>query len=320
MRRFIIILSIILSIELPVMALAQEPAGGVINGQVVNGTEGGGSVAGVEVTLLTYIDGVLAETRTIRTDEEGKFQFANVALGHTYLVSARYMGVDYYYPATFSPEETEKFVEVGVCDVTASDEAIRIGLAYAVIDIAEESLQVTEVFWLVNEGDMTYAGEDGVLVFTLPEGAHDFTAPQELMPDYQFLGNNRVGYIVPFPPGERQLIYSYMLAKPDSGELTISLEIDYPADIFELMVAGEDIEVAVTQLAPAEPVVTDSGERFIHFRGENLARGSVLDLLISDVSKGHGMSTIILWVVMAVVIVGIAVYWLRKRVRVNRDE
>jgi hypothetical protein len=111
-----------------------------------------------------------------------------------------------------------------------------------------------------------------------------------------------------------------MLAKPDSGELTISLEIDYPADIFELMVAGEDIEVAVTQLAPAEPVVTDSGERFIHFRGENLARGLVLDLLISDVSRGHGMSIVILWVAMAVVIVGIAVYWLRKRVRVSKGE
>jgi hypothetical protein len=305
---------------LPVTALAQEPDSGVISGQVVNGTEGGGSVAGVEVTLLTYIDGVLAETRTTSTDEEGKFQFANVALEHTYLVSAKYMGVDYYYLATFSSEETEKFVEVGVCDVTTSDEAIRIGLAHTIIDVAEESLQITEVFWLFNEGDMTYAGKDGVLFFTLPEGAYDFMAPQELVPDYQLLDDNRVGYIVPFPPGERQLVYSYMLAKPDSGELTISLEIDYPADIFELMVAGEDIEVAVTQLAPAEPVVTDSGERFIHFRGENLARGLVLDLLISDVSKGHGMSTVILWVVMAVVIVGIAVYWLRKRVRVSKDE
>jgi len=314
MYRLITILAVLLVFGLPGAAFAQESAEGAINGQVINGTEGGGSVAGIEVTLITYINDVISETRTTKTDKEGKFQFDNVATEHEYLVSVRYVEVDYYYPVVFDPGETTAYVEIGVCDTTTSDQAIRIGLAHTIINIEEESLQVTEVFWLVNDGDRTYTGTDGVLVFTLMEGATVFEAPQELMPDYQFLDNNRVAYLVPFPPGERQLVYSYRLTKPSSNELAIPLEIHYPTDVLELMIAGEDIEVAVTQLAPAEPVVTDTGERFIHFRGENLPRGTVVNLRLSNVSGSSVPYSVILYVIIGVVIAGIAVY-LMKRMR-----
>jgi hypothetical protein len=320
MHRLIAILLTLLILGLPATALAQEPADGVINGQVINGTEGGGSVAEVEVTLITYIDDVMAGTRTTRTGEEGKFQFGNVATEHEYLVSAKYMEVYYYYPVTFEPGETTAYVEVGVCDATTSDEAIKVGLAHTIVSVEEESIQVTEVFWLVNDGDRTYAGTVGVLVFTLPEGALSFDAPQELMLDYQFLEDNRVTYLVPFPPGERQLIFSYLLAKSDSAEFTIPLEVDYPTDILELMVEGDDIEVAVTQLAPAEPVITGTGERFIHFRGEGLPRSTVLNLRLYDMSGGSGLPLIILWVIIAVVIVGIAVYLLKRKKRQDTNE
>ena len=314
MYRLITILAVLLVFGLPGAAFAQESAEGAINGQVINGTEGGGSVAGIEVTLITYINDVISETRTTKTDKEGKFQFDNVATEHEYLVSVRYVEVDYYYPVVFDPGETTAYVEIGVCDTTTSDQAIRIGLAHTIINIEEDSLQVTEVFWLVNDGDRTYTGTDGVLVFTLMEGATVFEAPQELMPDYQFLDNNRVAYLVPFPPGERQLVYSYRLTKPSSNELAIPLEVHYPTDVLELMIAGEDIEVAVTQLAPAEPVVTDTGERFIHFRGENLPRGTVVNLRLSNVSGSSVPYSVILYVIIGVVIAGIAVY-LMKRMR-----
>ena len=319
MYRLIIILVTLLILGLPGTASAQESAEGVINGQVINGTEGGGSVAGIEVTLLTYIDDVLAETRSAETDEEGKFHFHNIAIEHQHLLFARYMEVDYYQLAAFSSGETTIYVEVGVCDTTTSDEAIRVGLAHIIVTVEEESTQITEVFWLVNDGDRTYVGTDGVLVFTLPEGALSFEAPQELMLDYQFLKENKVTYIVPFPPGERQLAFSYIMAKLDSAEFTIPLEVDYPTDSLELIVEGDDIEVAVAQLAPAEPVITDTGERFIHFWGGGLPRSTVLNLHFYDTSRSSSLPMVILWVIIAVVIIGMAFYLLKKRRR-NADE
>jgi hypothetical protein len=321
MRRLIVILAILLAFGLPATALAQEPGEGVINGQVVNGTEGGGSVAEVKVVLITYAGDTIAETGTAITDDEGQFRFDNIPIDDEHLVTARYMGVDYYYPVVFEPGEKTTYVEFGVCDATTSDQAIRIGMAHTVMDVEEDSLEITEVYWLVNDGDMTYVGTDGVLVFALPEGAIGFEAPEELMPDYQLLDDNRVTYLVPFPPGERQLVYSYRLVKPDSDEFAIPLEISYPTDSYELMVGGEEIEVAVTQLAPADPIFASDGERFIHFWGEDLPRGTVINLSLSSLSESGGAFLTILWIIIAaVVIAGITFYLLKKGRRGKTNE
>jgi len=311
MCRLIVILAVLLVSGLP--ALAQDSDEGTISGQVINGTEGGGSVAGVEVTLITYINDAVAETRATQADGEGKFRFENVATEHEYLVSPKYMEVDYYYPVAFDSGGTAAYVEAGVCDATSSDQAIRVGLAHTIINVGEESLRVTEMFRLVNDGDRTFVGTDGVLVFTLPGGAVGFEAPQELMADYQFLDDNRVAYLVPFPPGERQLVYSYRLAKPDSNELTLPLEIDYRTDNLKIMVGGEGVEVTVTQLAPAEPVFTGTGERFIHFRGENILRGTVINISLSNLSEGSGVFFPILGVIIALLVAGMAVYLVKRR-------
>ena len=320
MYRLIAILAVLFVFGLPGPVFAQESPDGTITGKVINGTEGGGSVAGIEVTLLTYINDLIAETRTAKTDGEGNFQFDNVAVEHQYLLSARYMEVDYYYTLVFNPSETTAYAEVGVCETTTSDQAIRIGLAHTIMHIEEESIRFTEVLWLVNGGDRTYIGGDGVLVFALPEGATGFELLQGSGADYRFLDDNRVTYLVPFPPGERQLIYSYQLAKPDSDEFTIPLEFNYPADSFELMVGGADVEVAVTQLAPAEPIFTATNERFIHFQGVDLPRNTVINLYLSNLSGSSGLHFIILWVIIAMAIIGIAVFLVKRGKKGNTSE
>ena len=304
----------------PTSAYAQEPTEGTINGRVINSTNGGGSVVRVEITLIAYVNDVISETRTTIADEEGKFRFDSVATEHIYLVSARYMGVDYYYPVTFESGETTTYVEVGVCDVTTSDQAVRIGIAHTLINVEEDSLKITEIYWLVNEGDMTYVGTDGVLVFILPEGAFGFEAPSELMMDYELVDENTVTYLVPFPPGERQLIYSYRLMKPDAAEFTIPMKINYPTDSLEIMVAGENIEVAASQLAPANPVVTNSGERYIHFQGENIPRSTTINLRLSNLTGGSDFPFLIVWVIIGVVVVGIAIYLMSRKRRAEGDE
>ncbi len=314
-RLIMIILVILLVWVLPATALAQEPAAGTIEGQVINGTEGGGSVAGVEVTLIMFIDNVMAGTMAGLTDDEGKFQFLNIDIQNEYVVSAKYMEVDYYYTVSFIPGETTAYVEVGVCDATTSDEAIRIVLAHTIMDISEEDIVVTQVFQLVNDGDKTYAGTDSMLAFTLPEGVYSYEAPQYLMQDYQLLDDNRLAYLVPFPPGERQLIFSYSLAMPDSKELTIPFVVDYPTDSMQLLVSGEDIEVATAELTPGGPIYTDTGERYIRFWGEDIPRGTVINILISNLPGGGVVLFIIIGVVIVVIIAGIAVFMFRKKRR-----
>ena len=323
MRRLVIALFAVMLLLTGVTtasAYAQESAKGTIKGQVVNGTEDGRSVAAVEVTLLTYVNDTISEMRTVIADGEGKFQFDGIAREHTYLVSARHMEVDYYYPVAFESGESTTYVEVGVCDVTDNDQTIRIGIAHTVINVEEDGLKITEAYWLVNDSDMTYVGTDGTLVFTMPEGASGFKAPPELIMDYQLLGDNRVTYLVPFPPGERQLAYSYSLAKPDAAEFTIPLKVDYPTDSLEIMVGGENIVVAVSQLAPAEPVFTEDGKRFIHFQGENVQRNTMIELCFLNLSESGGSPLLVVGIIIAVLVVGITAYLIRKKRRAGSDE
>lgn len=301
-------------------AFAQDSGDGSIGGRVVNDTRGGSSVAGVEVTLLTYVDNALADAIIVKTDSEGNFRFDGIDPEHTYIVSARYLEVDYYYQVRFESGEAETYIEVGVCDTTDSDDAISVAVNHKIIDIEEESIKVTEVLRLVNDGNETYVRSDGVLDFQLPEGAFGFEASRELMTDFQLLDGNVITYLVPFPPGERQLVYSYRLPKPDEDEITIPLVIDYPADSVEVMVSGEDIEVSAGQLAPAEPVVNDAGERLIHFHGKYFPRNAVISLGIADLSGGGGFPLYIVWIIIAAAAAGIIIFTVVRKRRRGSNE
>lgn len=328
---FIVIIVTSLLSLLPATALADESDTGTISGQVINNTEGGGSVAGIEISLITYVDGVADEDKIEKTttDGEGRFQFDDVAIENEYLVSVTYMEVSYYYLAVFEDGETTADVEVYVFDTTDSDEFIRVEQAHTIISVVsaeenssvgEDYLLVTEFFVLVNDGDKTYVGTNGVLVFTLPQGATDVQVSQGEVSNYELLDDNRLTYLVPIPPEERQVSYSYTLPIPSLNSLTIPLQVHYPTDALDVMVSGEGIEVTTTQLIYADPVVMGTGKKFIHFRSEDLSRGTVISLHFSKAAGVGGTLFVVLYVIVGVVIAGIAVYLVKRIVGSKRNE
>jgi hypothetical protein len=321
MYKFLLCLLVLFILGLPGVALAQVPDDGTIDGQVVNETGGDGNVGGLEVCLFTYVDKEIQRSATTRTDDEGKFRFVNLVKEYKYLISVTYMDVDYYYPVVFSGDESSEYMEVAVCDTTKSDDAIKVVLAHKIIDFEEESAIVTEMFVLMNEGDHTYVGGEesiadgtqGILVFTLPHGATAFGAPAELAGDFQLFNDNKVNYDVPFPPGERQIIFTYNVPIPKTGELNLSFMADYPTDYLDIMIKSDSVEVSTGQLAPAEPVVTDTGDKYIHFTGQDISRDSVIDIYLVRVSSGTSFIFIIVFIVIVIIIIAILVYFVIKK-------
>ena len=321
-RISVFVLVILLATGPPGNLAAQGSEQGVIEGQVVNETEGGGSVAGLDVALIALVEGEIRESQTSQTDEEGRFRFTDILVAESYLVRVCYMQIDYYYPIDFSTDETEKSIEVPVCDTTTSDQAIRVHLLHVVLRAEDGYFSVTEVMWLLNEGDKTYVGSEetsfgeiqGTLVFALPEGATDFGVPEESVGDYFLVDNTTVTNTLVFPPGEKEIVFSYILDSPDSGELAIELFADYPTDVLHVMVQGKDVEVASTRLTPAEPIATETGEQFIHFTGDSLARGDTVDIRLSSVPGGDDNPLFtILGAIAAVLIIGLGAYLLVRR-------
>jgi len=217
MHKYITAIFILCMLAISTATYAAELPDGVISGQVFNMTTDGSSVTGDNITLLAIIDGAQEEMQTTTVDAEGNFRFENLPTEYQYVLVVNHTEVDYYLQIIFGEGETEKSIDIQVYDATTDNQAVSIRLAHAIIYVEEEFFTVSQVFWLVNDGDRTYIGTDGVLVFTLPEDAITFEAPKALMADYQLLDRSRVTYLVPFPPGERQLYFSYTLPKPDSA-------------------------------------------------------------------------------------------------------
>jgi len=327
MNKFVTIAIVMLILGLTGLAHAQESTDGVIDGHVVNRTAGGGNVSGLDVTLITFIDETIGGMKTTITDDQGRFQFTDLATdpSYVYLLSAHYIGVDYYRLVAFGANETSASAEVTVYETTASDEAIRVVAAHAIMVVEEESLSVTEILQFSNDGNRTYVGSEetaadgrkAILVFTLPQGATDFDAASELMQDLVFLGNSTFTDTLPFPPGDREVVYAYRLAMPSSNDASILLAINYPTDSFNLLVQGEDVEVSSDQLTLAEPIGTDTGEWFIHLKAENIPRGATLNIQLSRSSGGVDAASLALWIIVAVLILGIVVYVFKRKRRVS---
>ncbi|MFC1926389.1 carboxypeptidase-like regulatory domain-containing protein [Chloroflexota bacterium] len=312
MRKFIFILAALFMLTFPQAAIAEDSLNLVVDGQVINKTEDGGSVTGVDVSLISFLNETQEGIETSKTDEQGKFQFTSLSADYQYLLLVTYMGVDYYYEISFSDGETQISIEIPVFDTTTSDQAIRIILAHVIIRVEAETISVSKVLWLENTGDQLYMAEEGVtdgtLVFTLPAEATNFEASENLISSYVLLSGNKFVYDVPFEPGEMQLSYSYDLARPDSDDYSTTLYVDYVIDEFHLLVEGEDVEVSSTQLLPAEPIVTSEEKSYLHLTGGNLPRGATLDVQFSSLNKGGISIYIIILIIVAAIALGIIIY------------
>ena len=313
---------------LPGIAAAQNSGNSAIDGQVINETVDGGSVAGLQVYLFAYAGNEMQSTDATTTDEEGKFRFEGLSGENTYIVSVTYMEVDYYYPVVFSSDAGTEYLQVAVCDSTRSDESIRIALAHKIIGFQNENVIVTEMFVLVNEGDKTYVGDEksvtgdewAVLMFTLPEGAAGFQPAPEMAEDFLVLNDGRVAYTVPFPPGQLQLFFSYSLPMPRRNELALSFTSGYPTDYLEVMVKSDDIEVTTGQLIPADPVETATGERYIHYTGQNISRDSSIDIRLARSSGNSSFVLLLSIIIFAIVIVAVVLFFIKRNRPVGQPQ
>jgi LPXTG-motif cell wall-anchored protein len=84
-------------------------------------------------------------------------------------------------------------------------------------------------------------------------------------------------------------------------------------------VSGENVEVAVSQLAPAEPVVADTGERFIHFQGRDIPRGTEIILEFSGLSGDTASLIWLLWVGIGVVVAVVIIYIIIRKKKAVAD-
>ena len=322
MVKRIIVVALMLMMSLSAPVLAAEPGTGVIEGQLVNRTLGGGSVAAVPLSLTIYLNGAVADSVAAETDAGGNFVFAGLATaaGYEYQVTAYFQYAEYRSEIiSFGEGEETGPITIPVFDATRSEESIRVVMSHTIVYIDPGSLLVKEYQLLVNDSDRTYVGagpegNDGTLRFFLPADAVEFQPAPGLMESGIIESEGGFAESVPLLPGMKEVTYSYRIPY-ESGEYTLSKGFDYPVDVWNLLVRGEEVQVTVGRLFTETPLEVQ-GERFQHFSGADFSPGTI-EVKLSGLPKAGGGNPF-RWAALVLLAAAVLVagwYFFRKRGR-----
>lgn len=312
MVKRVALLAVIFALSLSATALAAENGAGTVEGQLVNGTANGSSVAAQTVTLKTFQNGDEMSSATTVTGADGRFSFDGLLTEpeYSYQASLFYQEAEYFgEPVSFTENETARSTDITVYDSTDDDSAIVIATAHTIIYTAEDHISVTEYYLFVNDSDRTYIGsreinDEGTketLSFSLPTGITGLQSMLGLMDCCIF--SSEEGFIdtMAVMPGMKEISYSYTV-ETGSGDYTLPLKIIYPLVNYDLFIQGSDVKVSVDQLTAEESMPID-GVQYSHFSGQNLPAGSTLAIRLSGLPQASGKNAL-LWVILSLVILG----------------
>lgn len=197
---------------------------GAIAGMVVNGSSDDQPAPQAEVALRAKTDGpwvVVAETKC---NERGVFYFEKLPLGAQvqYQAGANLDGVHYPGPVVrltaARPRETVKLTVYSAQSRPSPLSAARFEI---ILTPGAGTLQVTEKLLIANPGQRTYVGEPlsgsaepVTLQLAVPSQFDRTTFNAEFFGRRFTMAGDKLTTSVPWPPGQRELEYSYTLRYP----------------------------------------------------------------------------------------------------------
>jgi hypothetical protein len=252
------LLGLVVVLALSVVARAQD--GGVLEGQVVNGTAGGPDVgAGHSVTLHVLQGDSTVDTLETTTDAQGKFHFEGLDTNPDleYWPEAVYQDVSYPVdaPYQFEGDTTAMTATVTVFETTEDGSAISLDAVHLIVESFGSVLRISEICLFGNSGDRTYIGSLGAaeqrttVAISLPEGAVGLAFEDGSAEDRFVQVDGGLLDTEPVPPGyESSLVFlSYHLAVT-GNEVPVELHFAYPIASLNVLVAQPGLAVTSDQL------------------------------------------------------------------------
>ena len=314
-------MAVVFALAFPGVVFAAE-GDGVIEGQVINGTASGDSVAGLELTFERYLDGDLDDSQLITTEEDGRFVVEGVPTGSGYFYRASlfYQNAEYFSDYAFFEEgETVAYPGLVVYNATTYDDTISVTQSHTIVQVEGNGLYITEVYAFINDSDLTYVGEvevsDGQFVtlsFPLPEDASALSLGTGLMQCCIYGSDGGFVHTMPVMPGVTDVMFSYSV--PYAGDsFTFDRDVLYPTGSYDLVVQGAGFEIESPSLAVSTST-TESGVSFTLASATDLSPGDVLLAQVLGLPKIGGDMTVVIVVVTLVVLVGgVVVYVLMRK-------
>jgi hypothetical protein len=259
-------------------------ATGTIQGIVLNGSHGNAPVADANVVLRAGRD-VLEPVGETKTDENGKFAFKEVPLDTTlvYLPGAERDGV--YYPAKrlhLNRNNPNADVVIHAFDAIQAPSPLEAMRHEIQVTIEPRVLLISETILVANRSDYAYVGEPigkappVTLRLQVPANFDRVTFGSEFYGRRFRVVEHELVTDIPWPPGERELKFTYRIPLEDSGGLFRRV-LDIPSSKISLRVRGGEAKSVLCNLPPADKL--GNGNTF-ESAAQQLSAGHVLELQI----------------------------------------
>lgn len=269
-------------------AFVSEPASGAsgsISGIVVNGSRGQAPVARAEVVLRVKIDGRFVIAAETVADGEGRFRIAPLPINTDleYLPGANRDGVHH-------PGERVRLtwlrpradVRITTYDAVEGPNPLVARRHDIVVCPEPGALKVTETITVDNPTSTCYVGkpatggaEPVTLELAIPPDFDRTTFHKEFFGRRFSLAGGKLATGVPWPPGERELTFTYLLKNEERHRLW-RRPLDLPTDHVRLFVVTDEPDEVVCNLEAGES--QGRGALLFESDGEPLPAGYVLRL------------------------------------------
>ena len=267
------------------LANAQDAGARVVEGVIVNGTDGA-EVAGPQVVTLHRVGADGNRDISAESGPDGGFRFEfDYDPDLAYGVSVRYENAVYGTDLNLADGSPDP-VALTVYESTSDDGVIRArsaSILLAAADRAEQTVAALEIIRLVNDSDTAYVPGEGVmqlLRFGLPEGASDLTLDTRLIGADFIQVDRGFALLASVPPGEYDVMFSYTFPY-ESDEFTLSKTYRYGADSLRALAAEETLAISSDQLG--EPRSERIGERMYRvLEADGFTRGAAVAIRLSD--------------------------------------
>ena len=234
-----------------------------IEGQVVNGTPGGGSVAGLTVVLHQDGMGEHLDMETT-TDSQGRFHLSGVqpVPGFVYAVSVDYQGPLYGHDLDLTAGEATS-VTLTVYDTTDNGDVLRatsVSILFTGVEQRGQWVWALEMATIQNSSDRVYVpGPDPtkVLRFGLPPGAEALQVQADFVQGDVLQVDRGFGLTASVPPGDHDILFTYRFPYAEST-IPLTRSLPYGTEYLQVLIPQGDVQVTSPQMEGPEPVIIGS--------------------------------------------------------------
>jgi len=331
----VMVLALLAALVLVPMARAQ--GAGILEGQVVNGTEGGAEIgAGIPVNLYLFGGNLEEQILNTETDADGRFLFEGLDTSATleYWVEADYQGVTYGTEDLLQFADGEATLEaiVTVYETTGDDSDVRLDLVHIFAESFGEVLRISETHLFGSTGDRAYIGEENAegqpetVFIPLPADAVGF-ALGEGIPEERFLDvDGGLMDSEPVRPGTlmSEVRFSYHLLATGKP-IPLERRFAYPVTNLTVLVAQPGLSLTSGQLqSMGSQLIQD--RQYEVFSGQSLEPDIPVELVFTLVAgvgdsagtggmpggqvpssgSAGGSQSLLLWIGFALALVAVA--------------